>query len=71
MTDQRKIFLKASDVIELLGISKSTLYRLLEVDSTFPKQIRIGQSTGTARWVASEIETWMEQRIKASRQEAV
>jgi len=49
------------DVLKLIPISKTTMHDLIN-DGLFPKPIQIGkQKTG---FIKSEIDAWIEQRIK-------
>jgi len=49
-------YLKISDIKSMFGISKSTIYRWMEV-KRFPQPIRFSQKA--VRWRASEIEEWV------------
>lgn len=58
--------IRLSDVKAATGLSVSTIYRLAS-EEKFPKPIKLGsRSSG---WVASEIQQWLTDRIKASRPE--
>lgn len=52
--------LPMKEILKILGISKSTLYRLLNDDPTFPKPIRLGarrvgfRDTDLKDWVDSQ-----------------
>ena len=48
--------LKNSEVCRMVGISRTTLWRLVR-DGTFPNPLKI--SSMTRRWPASEVEAWM------------
>ncbi len=50
-------FLRAKQVIEIVGFSKTYLYKLIE-DERFPAPIRIDHRC--SRWIASEVEEWVE-----------
>ena len=52
-------FLKISEVIELTGLSRASLYRH-EKSGKFPQRRQI--SSNRVGWVESEIEEWMEAR---------
>ena len=56
--------IKKPDVQRITGLSGSSIYRLVS-DGTFPKPIKI--STRSSGWVLSEVEAYLEARIKASR----
>lgn len=51
-------------VIERTGLSRSTIYKLI-ADGNFPKPISLGRRA--VGWLESDIEGWLEDRIKASR----
>jgi prophage regulatory protein len=46
------------------GLSRSTIYERMK-EGTFPSNISLG--TKSVGWLASEIDDWLDQRIKASR----
>jgi prophage regulatory protein len=48
--------LRLPSVIERTGLSRSTLYRKMQL-GTFPKQLRI--STRCAGWRESDVEVWV------------
>lgn len=49
--------LKLPEVLECTGLSKSTLYRLIN-SGDFPKPVRLtSQRVG---WLASQVQAWME-----------
>ncbi|SAE33041.1 phage transcriptional regulator AlpA [Enterobacter cloacae] len=45
------------------GLSDKWFYKLIQ-DGQFPKPIKMGRSS---RWLRSEVEAWVQQRIAASR----
>lgn len=47
----------------LTGLTDKWFYRLIQ-DGLFPKPIKLGRSS---RWLRSEVETWLQQRIAESR----
>ena len=56
--------LRLPDVIKRTGLSKSTIYLYIE-HGKFPAQIRLGsRSVG---WIEAQIDGWINQQIKASR----
>ena len=55
-------FLKVPEVLARVGFSRAQLNRL-RAAGQFPKPVTIG-SAGV-RWVASEIDDWMRQRMAA------
>lgn len=48
-------FLKLKDILEMTKISRSEIYRKINLGE-FPKPIKIGKMS---RWVKSEVEAWM------------
>ncbi|WP_145598728.1 helix-turn-helix transcriptional regulator [Yersinia alsatica] len=50
-------------ITEFTGLSDKWFYKLIQ-DGQFPKPIKLGRSS---RWLQSEIETWVQQRITDSR----
>lgn len=50
-------------ITRLLGVSDKWIYRLIK-EGLFPKQIKLGRSS---RWLQSEVEAWLQQRIAKSR----
>ena len=50
-------------ITEFTGLSNKWFYKLIQ-EGEFPKPIKLGRSS---RWLQSEIETWMQQRIVDSR----
>lgn len=60
--------LRLSQVIDYTGMSRSSIYLLMSQGS-FPLSISLGaRSVG---WVESEIQFWIEERIKESRNSGV
>ena len=57
--------LRLKEVIELTGISRSSIYRLIS-DGTFVKPIHVDAPKITA-WVLSDIEDWIEEQIEKDR----
>lgn len=57
-------FIRLPEVVELVGLSKMTIYRMV-ASGLFPKQIRLGANS--VAWVRSEVQAWSQQRIAASR----
>ncbi|MGN9449334.1 helix-turn-helix transcriptional regulator [Pluralibacter gergoviae] len=50
-------------ITEFTGLSDKWFYKLIQ-DGLFPKPIKLGRSS---RWLKSEVEEWVNQRIIASR----
>ena len=53
--------IRLPQVIELTGLAKSSIYRLID-EGDFPKQIPLGaRSVG---WVKSQVEDWILSKVK-------
>lgn len=50
-------------ITTLTGLTDKWFYKLIK-DGEFPKPIKLGRSS---RWLQSEVENWLRERIKASR----
>jgi prophage regulatory protein len=58
-------------VIELTGLSRSTIYDLMSVksprhDASFPKRIQL--TTNRVGWIEQEVQEWIAARVKATRE---
>lgn len=65
-TNNHLQMLRLSEVISLLGISRSSIYDKLNVkspryDASFPQPKKVGASA--VRWRESDLEIWLESRI--------
>lgn len=60
MNDQ---FVDMIFITTLTGLTDKWFYKLIQ-DGTFPKPIKFGRSS---RWLKSEIENWLMERIEQSR----
>jgi len=63
-------FIRLRTVMAKTGLSRSSIYNRLKVDSkyhdpAFPRQIRIGG--GAVAWIEYEIDAWMKSQIDKSR----
>lgn len=56
----RPRILRLSEVIQITGLSRSTIYQYME-DGKFPKPIKLGSHS--VGWVDSEVYDWVNQRI--------
>ncbi|EIQ7158229.1 AlpA family phage regulatory protein [Citrobacter freundii] len=50
-------------ITQLTGLTDKWFYKLIK-DGIFPKPIKLGRSS---RWLQSEVEAWLQQRIAESR----
>ena len=58
--------LRNPEVRDRTGLSRSTVYRLIE-EGSFPRQVKLGARS--AGWIESEVDAWLERRIQESRQD--
>ena len=56
-------FVDIKFITHLTGLSDKWFYKLIK-DGKFPKPIKLGSSS---RWLKSEIENWLQERITKSR----
>ncbi|HEY3591007.1 MAG TPA: AlpA family transcriptional regulator [Buttiauxella sp.] len=56
-------FVDMAFITQLTGLMDKYFYKLIK-DGRFPKPIKLGRSS---RWLESEVETWLQQRIADSR----
>jgi len=57
--------LRVGEVADLLGVSRSYVYKLSQNSDSFPKPIVLGpedNKRSSSRWVLSEIEDWVNTR---------
>lgn len=65
-TDTRVLndqFVDMKFITQLTGLTDKWFYKLIQ-DGAFPKPIKLGRSS---RWLQSEVEAWLQQRIAESR----
>ena len=55
-----QVFLTTSQLANRLGVSRTTIWRYLKNDTSFPRPHHFGSMT--RRWNLSEIETWENSR---------
>ena len=53
------VLLRISEVVQLLGISKPTVYRLMN-EGEFPRPIRL--SKARVAWLQADLDKWLESR---------
>lgn len=56
-------FVDMKFITQLTGLTDKWFYKLIQ-DGVFPKPIKLGRSS---RWLQSEVEAWLQQRIAESR----
>jgi len=64
MTNTR--FLRLPEVLERISLSKAQIYHLISINE-FPGQVKLGDRASA--WLESEINQWIEERIRLSRTE--
>ncbi|MCA5476828.1 AlpA family transcriptional regulator [Klebsiella pneumoniae] len=57
-------FVDMAFITQLTGLTDKWFYKLIK-DGAFPMPIKLGRSS---RWLQSEVEAWLQQRIAQSRQ---
>ena len=57
-------FVDMAFITQFTGLTDKWFYKLIK-DGAFPKPIKLGRSS---RWLQSEVEAWLQQRIAQSRQ---
>ncbi|CAI0977159.1 AlpA family transcriptional regulator [Serratia fonticola] len=57
-------FVDLAFITNLTGLTYQWFYKLIK-DGLFPKPIKLGRSS---RWLKSEVEAWLQERINQSRQ---
>ncbi|MBE5204399.1 AlpA family transcriptional regulator [Pectobacterium quasiaquaticum] len=57
-------FVDMTFITQLTGLTDKWFYKLIQLGE-FPKPIKLGRCS---RWLQSEVETWLQQRIDQSRQ---
>ena len=61
MSEQANKFIRISEVMEMTGLARSTIYKYARAGS-FPATVKI--SRRAAAWVEHEVNEWMAQRMK-------
>lgn len=59
-------FLRIRDIVELIGLSKSTIYSM-QARGLFPKRVKLTEHTSV--WVESEVHDWMRSRVESARRD--
>ena len=65
MTNINRI-LKLPEVIQVTGLSRSTIYVRMK-EKTFPDHVQLGKRS--VGWLEKEVQGWLDQRICESREE--
>jgi len=61
---QGERLLRLRDVLTIVGLSRAHVYNLIK-QQVFPRPISLGSNC--ARWVQSEVQTWVDDSIAAAR----
>ncbi|MGC9386440.1 MAG: helix-turn-helix transcriptional regulator [Hydrogenovibrio sp.] len=66
MNSKRIELLNLNNLVKMLNISRSTIYRKIkpnakQYDPTFPKPIKVGQKA--IRWRLSDVEKWLDEQV--------
>ena len=56
-------FLRMRDVIEMVGVSRATIYRWMDAGD-FPRSIALGGNS--IAWSEKSVQEWMESRINST-----
>ena len=62
MLTQERDLMALSDVLEMLQVSRATLYKFVS-ERGFPQPLKLGRSN---RWLAIEVAAWLEGQPRAS-----
>ncbi|QIW10594.1 AlpA family transcriptional regulator [Francisella sp. LA112445] len=54
--------MKIKEVIDRVGLSKSTIYRLAKANQ-FPRPIKLAENSSA--WIKSEVDAWLQSKIEA------
>jgi prophage regulatory protein len=60
-------FIRFPELQKMVGLGRTQIYKKIKA-GTFPSQVKLDTASG---WVESEIQEWMQQRIKQGRQLAL
>jgi len=58
-------FLRLPEVQERISLSKAQIYNLISIGE-FPQQIKLGDRASA--WLESEVDQWIDERIRVSRE---
>ena len=61
------VILRLPTVKARTGLSRSTIYLRMS-DGNFPKPVSLGKCARAVGWIEAEINAWLDQQIKASRE---
>ena len=60
-------FVDMTFITSLLQMTDKWIYKLIK-DGSFPRPIKLGRSS---RWLKSEVENWLQERINQSRKKLI
>lgn len=61
-SDESIKVLRRTEVEAKLGLSRSTIYELLNSDSDFPRPIKLGRAA--VGWIEFEVDAWLKQQME-------
>lgn len=61
-TNQAPTIMRLTEVMEVIGLSRASIYRLMEAGD-FPRQFKIGMAA--VGWLRCEVEEWVDERANA------
>ena len=64
--DQPKRLIRKPEVRQKTGLCNAHLYALI-AEGNFPPQIKLVKGGRASAWLESEVDEWIDQRVKASR----
>lgn len=64
MTESTVVLIRLPEVKKITGLPRSSVYDKMQ-RKEFPSSVSLGRRT--VAWVASEVQSWIEDRIRASR----
>lgn len=66
LNDQDIEFIRLPKVMELVGLSQTSIYEMAKT-GRFPKQVKLGGRA--VAWVKSEVLAWNKEQVEASRRD--
>ncbi|MDA9580462.1 AlpA family phage regulatory protein [Luminiphilus sp.] len=66
----RTRLLRINEVTEVIGVSRTTIHRMVTKD-LFPKSVPLIPGGIARAWVEAEVESWLDQRVADRDMEAV
>lgn len=66
-TQTPAVIIRMPDLVRMLGIRRSTIYKRLATDPTFPRPVSLSDSNARGApigFVLSEVQTWISKKIE-------